>query len=181
MDRLRTLDFRVWLWLVVAVFVVHELEEWNILSWYEAYWTNVDPETMTPRIVRTFLVAACALFALWAGAVMHFFSVRAATHLILAPFIVIVFGHAFLHAYWTMANGAYAPGVVTSLLLIIPGTTLVVLEAVRRELMAKWVAALLIALALGQLIGTRTIPNRVPDGGFPHLKLIARALELVGS
>ncbi len=37
------IDFLTWLWLFTIAFALHELEEWNILNWYQRNYVDLPP------------------------------------------------------------------------------------------------------------------------------------------
>ena len=53
---------------------------------------------------------------------------------ILLVFFIAVFSHSLAHVYWLFSLGVYAPGVVTSIILIIPITAYVTYRAIRDRL-----------------------------------------------
>lgn len=109
------------IWLLPAALAVHEFEEWNILEWYRAHWVNLDAGTMTDSSVHVWLLflSAVGFIVTWVASAS--LGLRRAARLVVLPvFAVIILGHAGAHIFWTVRFGAYAPGVVTSVLLIIP-------------------------------------------------------------
>lgn len=167
------------LWLLPAAFTLHELEEWNILAWYERYWTNLDPRQFNETVVHTFLIFAIVAFASWTWLALRL-PLRWAAHLVLVPFVLIVFGHSFLHVAWVVENGAYAPGVVTAAVLIVPITAYVVPLVVRERVVARSVALVLVAASLLQPLFGADPENEVPSEGMPHLRFAAGLLERLG-
>ncbi len=39
------INLPAWLWVFVIIFALHELEEWNILSWYQRNYADLPPST----------------------------------------------------------------------------------------------------------------------------------------
>ena len=52
-------------WLLPVAFALHELEEWNIVAWYQRYWTNVDPTIVNQRNSWTWLAFASLFGFAW--------------------------------------------------------------------------------------------------------------------
>ena len=171
-----TLRRRVWL--LPAALALHELEEWNILGWYKAHWVNVDPTTMTSTAVHVWLVFAsiAAFVGTFAATAARNFPLL--LRLLLLPAFVMIFGHALVHLYWTWSFSAYAPGVITSIVLIIP-VTLYVLDLARREgvVSNRYQVTLLAASSL-PLIAAIQVGNHVPPGGFPWLRFSTWLINL---
>jgi hypothetical protein len=171
-----TLRRRVWL--LPAALALHELEEWNILGWYNAHWVNVDPITMTSTSVHVWLVFASVAAFVGTFAVTATGNFPLLLRLQLLPAFVIVFGHAFAHLYWTWRFSAYAPGVVTSVILIIP-VTLYVLDLARRVgVVSSRYQVILLAASSLPLLAAIEAGNRVPQGGVPWLRFSTWLINL---
>jgi Protein of unknown function with HXXEE motif len=166
-------------WLLPAGFALHELEEWRILDWYGRYWTGLVPSQMRPEVVHAFLLVAIFAYAAWARMATRFRSARTSAHLLLIPFILIIYGHAFFHVGWALIYGAYDPGGFTALFVLPPLALYFTHRAVREGFMARGVAIGLLAIAplfgIAGLLGG----NVAPPGGLPHLRLAARVLDLL--
>jgi len=156
-------------WLLPVAFALHELEEWNIAEWYRRYWTNVDPATVNQRNSWTWLVFAGLFGFLWTALAVRFRNPKLTFHVVLILFIA-VFSHSFTHVYWLFSLGTYAPGVVTSIFLIIPITAYVTCRAIRQGLVSPVYIAILLALTLPPIVWAIRLDNRLPDGGIPFLR-----------
>ena len=165
------------LWLLPLGFALHELEEWRILDWYARYWTGLEPSHMRPEVVHAFLLGSIAAYAVWAFIATRFASARVSAHLLLVPFVLIIYGHAFFHVGWAIVYGACDPGALTALLVLPPLAIYFVVRAVREGWMARAVAVGLLAVA--PLVGIAGLlgGNVAPPGGLPHLRFVARVLD----
>jgi hypothetical protein len=144
------LPLRRLVWLLPLAFALHEVEEWNIVAWFQLHFT---PRTeLTDAGARTLLVA----FSFGAFAYTGLASLLPTRRMLLAVlgfFIVAGVGNALAHVFWWLHFGAYAPGVATAGLLVIPLTAWISLRAVREEQVSAWIVAALYLLALVPLAG----------------------------
>jgi hypothetical protein len=161
-----------------VAFALHEHEEWNILEWYQRYWTNVDPEIFNQRNARTWLAFASLLGFLWAFLATRFRNPKITFQFVLV-FFVAVFGHSLAHVYWLFSFEAYDPGVVTSVVLIIPITAYVAYRAIRDGLVSPEYVAVLFALTLPPTVWAIRLGNRLPDGGIPFLRFSSWLADLL--
>lgn len=139
------------LWMLGFAFVLHEAEEWHLVSWCGAHF---EPgPAFTDREARTLLV----LFALLGFGLtvvsMRLLSLRRALLVLLPFFVAILLGNALTHVFWLFYFRAYAPGVVTSALLIVPLALYLVREVLARRLVPAAYVWFLLALALVQPAG----------------------------
>ena len=175
---LRSIPTRDLAWLLPVAFGLHELEEWNIVAWYQRYWTNVDPALVNQRNSWTWLAFASLLGFAWTLMASRFRSPAIMFHILLV-FFISVFGHCLLHVYWLFSLGVYAPGVVTSIILIMPITAYVTLRAIRDRLVSSVYAAILFALTLFPVVSAVRLDNRLPDGGIPFLRFSSWLADLL--
>ena len=120
------------LWLVAAAMAVHELEEWNIASWFERNFSN--HAGISDHAVWLGLVFITALFAGWI-----FLATRASSSTLMAlialPAVALVaVGNAAQHITWTIVFHEYAPGVVSATLLVIPAAGFALWQMVRHKM-----------------------------------------------
>lgn len=158
-------------WLLPTAFALHEIEEWNILGWYDEHWVNVDPVTMTPLSVHVWLVLVSVLGFLitWACVASRRFGLW--VRLVLLPtFVVFVFGHAFAHVVWTVRFASYSPGVVTAVALVVPATLYFLIVARRQGIVSMRYMSCVLAAAVLPLLAAVLAGNSVPPGGVPWLR-----------
>lgn len=152
LDALDRVRFRRVVWLFPVAVALHEAEEWDIGSWYRRFWVNLPP--ITYASVRTGLVFATLFIFLWTAAAALFRSPKVLAFLVL-PWAAFLFLNALQHVYWTFLFGAYAPGVVTAVLVIIPAVLYLVSRAVREGHAPVWfvaVLALVVASGVAQTV-----------------------------
>jgi len=133
-DRVAAIPFRRIVWLLPVVFSLHELEEWNIMTWYRAEFAN--PPDTPDVAVRTLLVTFSLLGFLWTAVGCSLGTRRTTAYVVLPFFVPFVLANNLQHIYWQVAFRAYAPGVLTSAFLNIPAVLLVSWHAWRNRLVA---------------------------------------------
>ena len=145
------LSIRRTLWLLAFAFVLHEAEEWNLAAWERVHFEP--PPQLSDLAVRTLLVLfACLAFSFTALA-LRLLSLRGALIALLPLFIAVVLGNALTHIFWLFYFRAYAPGVVTSILLLVPLTSTLVYRVLEERLVPRVYVFGLVALAALQPLG----------------------------
>ena len=175
---LSTLPFRKAVWLLPLCWTLHEAEEWNIMDWFQRYWVNV-PE-ITSVEMRTGLVFMSLIGVIGTACTLVLRSPRVTALLALPFFAVLALGNALQHVYWVFAFQAYSPGVVTSVLLVIPGIVYLTLRAVRDHLIPRWYAALIFLPAARSVYFAVQDGNAVPEAVHGLTGLFATLARLAG-
>jgi hypothetical protein len=144
---MRERGLRGLVWLLPAAFALHEAEEWNIASWFRLHFT---PRTEASDAgVRTLLVAFSLGAFLLTGLASRLPTLRGTLQVLLPFFVVVAVGNALTHIFWSLYFGAYAPGVVSAALLVIPATLYVSLRAVQEGLVSRaWIFVLYLLAGL---------------------------------
>ena len=151
-DRIASIPFRLLVWLLPVTYAVHELEEWNILSWYPEQFGQVP--TDSELVLHTWLIGISLVGFLWTGIGCLLPTPRATAIFTLIFFIGAVFGNALQHVYWQVAFGAYAPGVLASAFLNIPAILLLSWHALQNRLVRWPFLVILYASCLPTLVST---------------------------
>jgi hypothetical protein len=128
----RSDDLRRVLWLLAISFALHEAEEWNIVAWQRATFTPA-PE-FDELGARVLLVLFALLGVGFTAAALTLLRMREALFALLPLFVAVVLGNALTHVGWQLAFGGYAPGVVTSAVLLVPLTAHLVYRVLRERL-----------------------------------------------
>lgn len=165
-------------WLLPVAFALHELEEWNIAEWYRRYWTNVDLDIVNQRNSWTWLVFASLFGFLWTFLATRLRNQKIAFHILLV-FFIAVFSHCMAHIYWLFSFGVYAPGVVTSVLIIMPITAYVTYRAMRDGLISSAYVAVVFVLTMLPVVWAIRLGNRLPDEGIPFLRFSSWLADLL--
>jgi len=139
------------LWLLAFSFVLHEAEEWNLVSWLRA---NFEPAPLVDDLgARTLLVLFAVLGLSFTALSVRLLSLRNALIVLLPLYVAVVLGNALTHIFWLCYFQSYAPGVVTSALLLVPLTGCLVHRVLRERLVPSAYVLSLVALAFIQPIG----------------------------
>jgi hypothetical protein len=120
------------LWILGFAFVLHELEEWNLVSWQQANFEP--PPQFTDREARTLLILFALLGISFTALCNWLLSLRVALVALLPLFVAIIFGNALTHIFWLFYFQTYSPGVVTSAFVLVPLTLLLVREVLQEHL-----------------------------------------------
>lgn len=99
-------------WLIPIFLIVHELEEWNILSWYRKHFTDLPASTETSVRIHIFTLCAAAV-ALTLLAAVSPPGIAALVVVFMSGFVVT---NTAQHAVWTFQHRVYAPGLTTGIL-----------------------------------------------------------------
>jgi hypothetical protein len=139
------------LWLIGGAFVLHEAEEWNLVSWLTA---NFDqrPE-FSDRDARTLLVLFAFLGLSFTALCVRLLSSRGALLALLPLFVAVILGNALTHITWAVYFGGYAPGVATSIFLLVPLVLYLLARVVQERLAPLWFIVPLLVLAIIQPLG----------------------------
>jgi len=155
---LARIDFLVLLWMFVIAYALHELEEWNILRWYQRNYVDMPPST--DRTVRVWIVFFILIVFVWcAVATLPGNPVFAAY--VFLPTIAVAIQNAFQHVYWLFYFKQYAPGVVTSVVLLIPLGLYVTIQAVLQNYAPYWYVGVLALAMIPGLLQTVKAKNKM--------------------
>jgi hypothetical protein len=146
-----TIPIRNLLWLLGISFALHEAEEWNLVSWVHANFTP-SPQ-FNDLAARTLLVLFAFLGLSFTALSIRLFSLRGALIALLPFFVTVMLGNALTHIFWLFYFRTYAPGVVTSGLLLVPLATYLVHRVLRERLVPRAYVWALLGLAVLQPLG----------------------------
>lgn len=156
------LSVRRVLWLIGFSFVLHEAEEWNLVSWMRA---NFEPAPQFNDVeARTLLVLFSLAGISFTALSIRLFSLRGALYALLPLFVVLILGNALTHIFWLFYFRSYAPGVVTAAFLIVPLTLYLMMTVLRQRLVPPAYVWVLAALALVQPLGAIATGATLTDG-----------------
>lgn len=144
------------IWLLPAALAIHEAEEWNILPWEQRNFVNLPAKTHAS--VRTFLAFFTLFSFLWTALA------ALPNNPTIAAFMLLLlasggFLNALQHLFYTIYFRQYAPGIVTSVVLLLPISSYLTARAIQENLVpVVYVGALGIVVILG-LIQTMKAGN----------------------
>jgi len=155
---LEKLDFLRLLWLFPIAWALHEAEEWNIMKWYHRNYTDLPPAT--DRSARTWIVFVSLVGFIWCGvAVLP--GNRSFAAFVFLPAMAIALQNALQHVFWLFYFKQYAPGVITSVLLLIPIGSYIAVRAVQRGYAPIWYVGLWIVMMAPGLVQTVRAGNEM--------------------
>jgi len=161
LDYIKGLTFRQYIWGLPIAFVLHEIEEINILPWHQQYWTN--PPDITNVTVWTWLAFISLVGFIWTFLSLLPKNPKVSAFIIFPFFILTVFGNVLQHMYLFLITLNYIPGTITALILLLPVILYIVIRSIRDKIAKLWYIILLFVFSIPQLVsivkaGT-TMPN----------------------
>jgi len=136
---LEQISFLSMLWIFYFVFVLHELEEWNIDRFEHQHFEGLSPAA-TDRSARMWIGFVVLVGLIWCAAATLPGNPTIAAWIFL-PAIAILLMNAFQHLFWSYYFRGYAPGVITAVLMLIPFGCYLVARAVAQGYVPTWYAA----------------------------------------
>lgn len=152
------ISFSTVIWLLPLAMALHEIEEWNILDWYHRNFVDLPATTYTST--RAFIIFVILYGFAWTAVALLFVNLKV-TAVLLSLLAVVVLLNALQHVYWVIAFRDYAPGVITSVLLVIPVIVFLGLVAGHQGLLPIWYQVLLCILVMAGLAQTAMAGNRL--------------------
>jgi hypothetical protein len=147
------------LWLFFLVFVIHELEEWNIDQFEHRHFDGLPPAA-TDRSARMWIGFIVLIGLVWSVVATVPRNPTLAAWIFL-PAIAIMLQNALQHIYWSYYFKEYSPGTVTAALMLIPGGAYMMIRAVQQGYVPVWYAAVLAAFVLLGLAQAVRAGNRM--------------------
>jgi hypothetical protein len=128
LTALEQINFLNTVWLFFLVFVLHEIEEWNIDQFERRNFVGLPPAA-TDRSARMWIAFISLVGLIWcAVAILPGNSTIGAW--IILPAIALMVQNALQHVYWSFYFRQYSPGVITAALLLIPLGCYIIVRAV---------------------------------------------------
>ncbi|MBN2115782.1 MAG: HXXEE domain-containing protein [Anaerolineales bacterium] len=146
MTALEQISFLNLPWIFFFMFVLHELEEWNIDRFEHQHFEGL-PSTATDRSARMWIGFVVLVGLVWCAAATLPGDPATAAWIFL-PAIAILLQNSLQHIYWSYYFKQYAPGVITAALLLIPFGCYVIARAVTQGYVPTWYAVVLAALIM---------------------------------
>ena len=139
-------NFLVIIWFFFLVFVLHEIEEWNINSFEHRNFVGLAPAA-TDRSARMWIGFVVLVGLIWCTAATLPGNPTSAAWIIL-PAIAIMLQNALQHIFWVFYFRQYAPGVVTAVLLMIPLGSYVIALVISQGYVPTWYVAIWMAVVI---------------------------------
>ena len=157
LTTVKQINFITGLWVFVVAFALHESEEWNIMRWYRRNFVDLPPTT--DKAARTWIVFISMIGLLWCTAATLPGNQPLAAWVLL-PALVLALQNAFQHVYWSFYFRQYAPGIVTSVVLLIPLGIYLIIQALLNYV-PIWYVGILLLLIIPGLFQTVKAKNRM--------------------
>ena len=155
------LNFMHALWLFYFFFVIHELEEWNINQFEHQNFVDLPPST-TDKSARLWIGCVCLVGLIWTTiATLPGHPGIAAC--LTFPVIAIVLENSVQHIYWSIYFKQFAPGIFTSVLLLIPFGCYVMISAVNQGYVELWYVLIWAFVITIGFIQTVMAGNKLPS------------------
>ena len=142
----------------MPAFALHEIEEWNILRWYQRNYVEMPPST--DRAVRAWIIFVILVGFAWCGVATLPGNPVLAAYVFL-PAIAVATQNALQHVYWTFYFKQYAPGIITAVFGLIPIGAYIAVQAVWQRYVPTWYVGILLLLLIPGLVQTVKAENRM--------------------
>lgn len=119
MTILNEMNLKTIMWIIPIIFFIHEMEEWNILDWYQSTYEIPPPSTKLSCRLWLWGISLCGFLISTIAYAIPNESISAMIILILIVFTTL---NGLQHIYWTITFQKYAPGLIGSSIGIIAGS-----------------------------------------------------------
>lgn len=150
------ISFLNMLWIFYCVFVLHELEEWNIDRFEHRHFQGLPPAA-TDRSARMWIGFVALIGLIWCAAATLPDDPALAAWIFL-PAVAIMLMNALQHILWSFYFRQYAPGVITAVLLLIPFGCYLAARAIGQGYVPAWyvtVLGIFVMLGFAQAVRAR--------------------------
>lgn len=159
-NMLAQVNFLHLLWIFLIIAAIHELEEWNIDQFERRHFSGLPPAA-TDKSARMVIAYVIAIGLLWVSAAALTGSPATAAWIIM-PAVAFMIMNALQHIFWTIYFRQLAPGVISSIILVIPYGLYLIAEALRQGYIPVWYVAILAAIFGAGLVQTIISGSRMP-------------------
>lgn len=133
LKRVSDLPLSTLIWMLPLALTLHELEEWNIMPWYQNNFVN--PPQTPDHAAHTGLIFISLLGFVVTLVATRFKNPKIVGGIALTFFVPVVFANAMQHIYWLLLFDTYAPGVISALVLVIPAVIFITWKAYSNEIL----------------------------------------------
>jgi hypothetical protein len=159
---IESIDIRKLFKLFPYIFMLHELEEWNILPWHRKFQSNI-PSDVTSLDLRTILLFLILLFFGYTYICLIPKNKKINSYLLL-PIIIFIAYNGLVHLYWSFFFRTYAPGVIFGFFIGVPFAILIIYKILKEKLVNKWYPLIFIILAIFLFMQTVMLGDKIEDG-----------------
>ena len=143
-------DFLTIIWLFPISLFIHEMEEWNIIKWYDKHFVEM-PKNKSNISTRFFLIFISVVCFVWTALAVAT-QLEHVAALIMLPFIAIVVQNTIQHIYGSGLFKSVCPGLVSAVLLLLPVSVYILFVGISRHWIPWWALGILIVY---WVMGTR--------------------------
>ncbi len=158
-NGLGQMSFLTLVWIFYVFVVLHELEEWNIDQFEHRRFEGVPPAA-TDRSARMVILFVVLVGLVWCLAATIPGSPALAAWIFI-PAVSILVLNAIQHMLWSLYFRQAAPGVISSVLLLIPSGSFLVARALQQGYIPTWYAAVWAAFVIAGLVLTLKAGNQM--------------------
>jgi hypothetical protein len=156
-------DIRNLLKIFPFIFMLHELEEWNILHWHRQFQTNIPPDVANIDLRTFFLFIILLFFALTYLCLIP--KNKKINSYLLLPFIIMgSFYNGIVHLYWSFHFQTYAPGVIFGFFISVPFALLIIYKMLKENLVKKWYVLIFVVLSVILVIQAMNHGDKLEPG-----------------
>ncbi|MBN2612228.1 MAG: HXXEE domain-containing protein [Bacteroidales bacterium] len=105
----------LFIWAIPLFFSLHELEEWNILNWYQKYYVNLPGSTNFS--IHLHIIIFC-IMAFLLTYIAYLFRETFVFSLIIPFLSGFILFNTFQHIIWTFQLKAYSPGLASAIVML---------------------------------------------------------------
>ncbi len=156
---LEQIGFPNTVWIFFACFVLHEFEEWNIDQFEHEHFEGIPPAA-TDRSARLWILFISLVGFIWCMVATVPGSPEIAAWVIL-PAIAVMLQNAIQHIVWSVYFRAYAPGVISAALLLIPSGSYILARALQQSYIPAWYAFVWVAFVAAGFAQTVKAGNKM--------------------
>jgi hypothetical protein len=169
------------LWTLIKIFpfifALHELEEWNILSWHRKHQSNI-PDVIDLHL-RTIFVIIIGVTFLFFFIVQKIKNQKTAAY-ILFPVLTLFIYNGLAHFYWSIYFTSYAPGLVFGFIVSVPIVSIIIYKMISKKLVSKWYASFVGIIFTAMFAHVIVIGDKLESGIVNAMFLGKIITELIG-
>lgn len=168
-ELFNSIRFEQLIWIFAIVSVLHELEEWNILKWYERNYRDLPPSTNLS--IRLWILSYSLVIILFVW-IVSVIPDKYISSILMMLFVSLTIQNGLQHLYWTVYFKEYAPGLIFSVIIGFPVYSLIIVRVVNEGYLPLWAIGIYLVLIIPGLIQTVKAKNTMTS--------IIKSIHLLG-
>lgn len=142
-ETLNEVNLKAIMWIIPTIFLFHEMEEWNIVDWYNSTYQTPLPSKKLGTRIWLLLISICGFLA---TAISYLIPNKRISAMVILFLVVFTTLNGLQHIYWTIAFKKYAPGVIWSSVGIIAGFYITIVSLTQNK--GLWIYIFLLYLLI---------------------------------